>query len=65
MSWVLIATAIMAVSGMALALVGAVATHRRANDLLVRLNALDQDIDRTMKQIEAIAAAFDELEKRA
>jgi uncharacterized protein YoxC len=50
---------------MALALVGAVATHRRANDLLVRLNALDQDIDRTMKQIEAIAAAFDELEKRA
>lgn len=63
MSWVLIATIVMSVSAMVLAIAGVVVTHRGANDFLMHLDALNRDIDRIGKQVEATDRILDELEK--
>lgn len=63
MSWVLIATIVMSVSAMVLAIAGTVVTHRGAADRLMRLEALNREIDRIGKQVEATDRILDELEK--
>lgn len=63
MSWVLIATIVMSVSAMVLAIAGAVITYRGVNHRLVQLEALNREIDRIGKQVEATDRILDELEK--